>query len=136
MENLIIIEDNNSRGFNTVEELVKVCINKGYYLVSEEERYDQLEKLAYANAGIYNIPILDWKKNKDESIVNKNVFILCDEITHILSLAKIGKIVILEKTDCDIFTKYIDKSNIQDNYIIVNKFADEILDKYLSENSI
>ena len=69
-----------------------------------------------------------------ENRIRENIFVLYDEITHILSLAKIGKLVILEKTESNIFTKYIDKTNIQDNYVIVNKFVDEILSKYLSEN--
>lgn len=134
MKNLIIIEDENKQCFDNIEEIVKVCINDMYYSMSEEEKFNELEKMAFANVGLYKIPVINFKEIIDERKVSENVFVLYDEITHILSLAKIGKIVILEKTECNIFTKYIDKSNILDNYVIVNKFVDEILSKYLSEN--
>lgn len=134
MENLIIIEGESKLGFDSIEELVKVCINNMYYSMSKEEKFNELEKMAVANAGLYKIPVINFKEILDESKVSENVFVLYDEITHILSLAKIGKLVILEKTESNIFTKYIDKTNIQDNYVIVNKFVDEILSKYLSEN--
>lgn len=32
------------------------------------------------------------------------------------------------------FGRYIDKKNFSDNYIIINKFADDILNKYISNN--
>ena len=133
MENLIIIEGENKQGFASIEDIVKVCINKEYYSMNEEEKCLELEKMAFANAGVYNIPVINFKENLDENRISANVFVFYDEITHILSLAKIGKIVILEKTECNMFTKYIDKSNIEDNYVIINKFVDEILSKYLSE---
>lgn len=133
MENLIVIEDGIKQGFDTIEDLVKVCINNNYYSMNEEKRYTELEKMATANAGLYSITILKWKESKEAEKIKGEVFVCYDEITHILSLAKIGKIVILEKTKCNMFTKYIDKTNIEDNYVIVNKFADEILSKYLND---
>ena len=134
MENLIIIEGESKQAFDSIEELVKVCINDIYYSMSEQEKFNELEKMAAANAGLYKTPVINFKDSLDENRISENIFVLYDEITHILSLAKIGKIVILEKTECNIFTKYIDKSKINDNYVIVNKFVDEILSKYLSEN--
>ena len=49
-------------------------------------------------------------------------------------MLKFNKIILLEKTNANIFGKYINKENITDNYIIVNKFANEIIQKYLENN--
>ena len=38
---------------------------------------------------------------------------------------------ILEKTDANIFGKYINREGIEDNYIIINKFANEIMKNYI-----
>ena len=48
-------------------------------------------------------------------------------------MLKFNKIILLEKADANIFGKYINKQNIKDNYIIINKFANGILKKYLEE---
>ena len=65
---------------------------------------------------------------------SKNAFIIYDEITYILSLLKFNKIILLEKTNANILGKYINKENIEENYLILNKFADEIMQKYLENN--
>ena len=65
---------------------------------------------------------------------DKNAFIIYDEITYILSLLKFNKIILLEKTNANILGKYINKENIEENYLILNKFADEIMQKYLENN--
>ena len=57
-------------------------------------------------------------------------FIIKDEITYILSLLTTGNILLLERIDSNIFTKDIDKLNYNDNYIIVNTFANELPKKY------
>ena len=49
-------------------------------------------------------------------------------------MAKFNKIILLERTEANIFGRYINKENIKDNYIIINKFANEIMKKYLKNN--
>ena len=51
-----------------------------------------------------------------------------------MSLLKFNKIILLEKTNANILGKYINKENIEENYLILNKFADEIMQKYLENN--
>lgn len=132
MENLIVIEGKEKYKYNDIESLIKGFINERYYNMSETEQKNELEKKAIANTIQDNIKIYNMEskvKNYD-----KEAFILYDEITYILSMLKFNKIILLEKTNANIFGKYINKENITDNYIIVNKFANEIIQKYLENN--
>ena len=63
--------------------------------------------------------------------IAKNI-VIQDEITYILSLLKIDKFMILENIESNFLTKHLDKSNFEGNYIIVNKFAEELLGKYVT----
>lgn len=132
MENLIVIEGKEKYKYNDIESLIKGFINEKYYNMSETEQKNELEKKAIANTIQDNIKIY----NMGSKVQNydKEAFIVYDEITYILSMLKFNKIILLEKTNANIFGKYINKENITDNYIIVNKFANEIIQKYLENN--
>ena len=73
MENLIIIEGESKQGFDSIEELVKVCINDIYYSMSEQEKFNELEKMAAANAGLYKIPVINFKDSLDENRIRENI---------------------------------------------------------------
>ena len=132
MENLIVIEGKEKYKYNDIKSLIKGFINERYYNMSETEQKNELEKKAIANTIQDNIKIY----NMGSKVQNydKETFIVYDEITYILSMLKFNKIILLEKTNANIFGKYINKENITDNYIIVNKFANEIIQKYLENN--
>ncbi len=132
MENLIVIEGKEKYKYNGIESLIKGFINERYYNMSETEQKNELEKKAIANTIQDNIKIYN-KESKAQNY-DKEAFIVYDEITYILSMLKFNKIILLEKTNANIFGKYINKENITDNYIIVNKFANEIIQKYLENN--
>ena len=132
MENLIIIEGKEKYKYNDIESLIKGFINERYYNMSETEQKNELEKKAIANTIQDNIKIYNMESKAQN--YDKEAFILYDEITYILSMLKFNKIILLEKTNANIFGKYINKENITDNYIIVNKFANEIIQKYLENN--
>ena len=76
------------------------------------------------------------KINKEEfrreKIDVKNKFIIFDEKTYILSLLLTQSLMLLESTTSNIFTEKLDKTAITDNYIIVNTFAEQLLDKYIN----
>lgn len=114
LKNLILIENNEKYQFDTLEELVETIIDKEYYKMSDEQKQEKLELKAFANSF-----------GKEGIINNKN------EITYILSLLVINKFMILENINSNVFTKDIDKSNFGGNYIIVNKFAKELLEKII-----
>ena len=132
MENLIVIEGKEKYKYNDIESLIKGFINERYYNMSETEQKNELEKKAIANTIQDNIKIYNMGSKLQN--YDKEAFIVYDEITYILSMLKFNKIILLEKTNANIFGKYINKENITDNYIIVNKFANEIIQKYLENN--
>ena len=131
MEKLIVIEEKHKYKYDNLENLVEDFISKNYYNISTEEKGIILEKKAAANSIRENIKTIKIERYPDD--FEENSFIVSDEISYILSMLKFNKIILLERTDANIFGKYIDKEWIKDNYIIVNKFADEILKKYLEE---
>ena len=132
MENLIVIEGKEKYKYNDIKSLIKGFINERYYNMSETEQKNEIEKKAIANTIQDNIKIYNMESKAQN--YDKEAFILYDEITYILSMLKFNKIILLEKTHANIFGKYINKENITDNYIIVNKFANEIIQKYLENN--
>ena len=131
MKNLIVIEGKEKYQFDNFEELIQKFISADYFSNSEDEKYNLLEIKSFANTMMDNINIIRLKRFPED--FNEESFIVYDEVSYILSMLKFNKFILLEKTDSNIFGKYIEKSNIEENYIIVNKFASEILKKYLKK---
>ncbi len=129
MKNLIVIEGKEKYQYDDLQSLVKSFISQNYYEMSDEEKEKELEKKTIANTMLERIKTLKYEKEITE--IDEDAFILYDEVTFILSLAKFDKIILLERTDANIFSQYIDKQSFEDNYIIINKFVDEIIKKYL-----
>ena len=132
MENLIVIEGKEKYQYRDIESLVEKFINENYFYMDEADRKVELEKRAIMNNPQHKIKIC--KLDNKTTNFDKNAFIIYDEITYILSLLKFNKIILLEKTNANILGKYINKENIEENYLILNKFADEIMQKYLENN--
>lgn len=129
MKNLIVIEGKEKYQYEDLKSLIENFINKNYFNMLEEEKKKELEKKAIANTTQRNIQIVELEKKSTD--FDKNAFLLYDEITYILSMLKFNIVILLEKTDANIFGRYINKKNINDNYIIINKFASGIMEKYL-----
>ncbi len=119
LKNLIVMEEQKYE-CDTKEELVKLLLGSDYYDKTEQEKRKTMELKAEINRSVA-IMNGEWDEQKD--------FILKDETTYILSLLRLNKILLLEKKDCNIFTKNIDKSQIKENYIIVNNWADKLLEQ-------
>ena len=130
MKNLIVVEGENKYEYDNYEELKKAILGSEYEKMSEEEKNKELQKRAIMNVWDQNVKITDLKSGV--SAYSEKDFIIYDEFSFILSLLKFDRIVVLERTDADIFCKYMDKSWVTDNYIIVNKFANEIMKEYLN----
>lgn len=129
MKKLILIEGDDKYQFDSLEEMVRSIIDDKYYEMSRLEKKKLLDMKAFASSLPYKVNIVDRLK-KDEPIEGN--FIIYDEITYIFSLLLLNKVTLLESTDSNIFTEYLDKSNISDNYIIVNRFAKELLSSYMA----
>ena len=138
LNNLIAIEKKNDYQCNTINELVKKLIDEKYYELTLEQRKNkkrpeisgrQMKMLAMANTLNKKMEIVD---NCSCDNINGK-FIIKDEFTYILSLLICGNIVLLEKKESNVFIKYTNVPESKDNYIIVNKFAKDILKSYLKE---
>ncbi|HCC03413.1 MAG TPA: hypothetical protein DEP51_00940 [Clostridiales bacterium] len=131
LKKLIIIEGDVDYQCDSITDIIKRIIDENYYNYSNEEKKDKLNMLAIANCLGDKIEILDNINNVKE--LGKTI-IIKDEITYFLSLLMINKMVLLERIDANLFMKKIDKSNFTDNYIIVNKYAKQLLLDYLNES--
>lgn len=129
LNNLIAIEKKNDYQCNTINELVKKLIDEKYYELTLEQRKNKMKMLAMANTLNKKMEIVD---NCSCGNINGK-FIIKDEFTYILSLLICGNIVLLEKKESNVFIKYTNVPESKDNYIIVNKFAKDILKSYLKE---
>ena len=129
LNNLIAIEKKNDYQCNTINELVKKLIDAKYYELTLEQRKNKMKMLAMANTLNKKMEIVD---NCSCDNINGK-FIIKDEFTYILSLLICGNIVLLEKKESNVFIKYTNVPESKDNYIIVNKFAKDILKSYLKE---
>ena len=130
LKKLIIIENGESFQYDSLEELVKDLISENYYNMSKNEKKDIITKKAWANFVHYNSRELN--QNGDLSNID-DIFVLDDEITYILSLLTTNNIILLEEKNSNILTKYLDKSHFEDNYIVVNTYAKELLEKYMKK---
>lgn len=129
LNNLIAIEKKNDYQCNTINELVKKLIDEKYYELTLEQRKNKMKMLAMANTLNKKMEIVD---NCSCDNINGK-FIIKDEFTYILSLLICGNIVLLEKKESNVFIKYTNVPESKDNYIIVNKFAKDIVKSYLKE---
>ena len=129
LSKIIIIENDNKVQCDSEEEVIKLLIDKRYYELSEKEKLEKREMKAIANCINNSFEIVENVNSKDL----ENKFVIKDETTYVLSLLIINKIILLERIDSNIYTSSIDKSNMKDNYIIVNKFAKELLTNYLEK---
>lgn len=142
MKDLILIIGEEKYFFDTIEEVIQMLLgkkNKDYFHLTEKEKLNRRYLKAYINCRPKRIRIAHTQYGiirEDNTIINREIniekdFIIDDDITYVLSLLKENIIYILEEMKSNILAKYIDKTNLNNNYIIINNFAIEILKKYL-----
>ncbi len=128
MKNLIVIENDTQKEFDTKEELVKELITENYYNLTKKEQQKIMNDKAMLNCAMAKVNNLKFKDMMLEKIKEK--IIIQDETTYILSLLRLENIAILEEKSANIFLKNIDKSKFENNYIVVNNCVEEILKNY------
>ena len=119
LKKLIAIENGESYQYDTLEDLVKDLIDENFYNMQQNEKVEIMQKKAVANS---------FKSLEDIGIIDK----IEDELTYILYLLTTNNVVLLEHREAEIFTKDIDKTELEDNYIIINSFAEELLNKRIN----
>ena len=113
IKNLIVIENGKYFQFEDEQDLVKNLICQDYYNLPQEKKIEKLKIKAIANS-------FNTKKGIPYNITNEKDFILS-------LLVDNDKFILLEKKGSNIFTKNLDKIQFTKNYIIVNKFAKQLL---------
>jgi len=129
LKDLILIENDRHNQFSSIEELISFILGDNYYNITDKEKRELMELNARAYCLNTNIKIATLNELNNNNV--NNMFIIQDEISYILSLLIINRYTLLEKTTSNIFTSELNKDNIEDNYIIVNRFANELLDKHI-----
>lgn len=124
LKKIIVIDDNNEIQLDTEKEVIELLIDEKFYDLTEEEKKKKIELKALANC-------LGEGANIEEIVKEK--YVLIDEKTYIFSLLKNNKIILLERVDSEIFTSEIDKTKIKENYILVNTFAEKLLERYVKK---
>ena len=132
LKRLIIIEGERKFQYDTEQEIVRDLIDSKYYEMSPQEKLERLRMKAVANSLNKPMEILEPQNIKPETDL-KNKFVLLNARTFILSLLRTERIMLLERIDSNIYTKYLDKKKFKKNYIIVNSFVDDILDAYVHD---
>ena len=121
LKKLIAIENGESYQYDTLKDLVKDLIDENFYNMQQNEKVEIMQKKAVANS-------FKLFEGKSLGIIDK----IEDELTYILYLLTTNNVVLLEHKESKIFTKDIDKTELEDNYIIVNSFAKELLNKRIN----
>lgn len=132
MKEIIIVEGNNKYVFSNEKEVVEQFLGKDFYKLSEKEQYQRLKLRTLMNATFRGMPARDIKQGDTIKNVEDMQYIIWDEETFLLSLAKNNDIVMYEKENVNILAKGIDKEaleRISKEYIRINDCANEILKK-------
>lgn len=132
LKKLIIIEGENQLQCDSEQDVIRALISNDYYQLSAKEQYEKMRLMATANLiGKSNVQIVD-KENIKEGESLENKFVLFDEKTYVLSLLIHSNVNILENIDSNVYIGDLDKSKFTKNYVLVNKFAKELLEKYVN----
>lgn len=130
LKKLIAIQGENDYQCDTLDEIVNKLVCNNYYELELNDKKNMLKQMAVANTLNKNLEIVD----EDSGSNLEGKIVIKDEITYILSLLIANIIVLLERRDANIFVKNVYIPKDDNNYVIVNKFAKELLKDYLKNN--
>ena len=136
MEDIIIVEGKEKYCFSEIKEAVEQFLDKDFYSLTEEEKYNKIRRKTMMNAILKKTAVKDLIKGDLVKDVKEKQYIILNEETFLLSLAKNNDIVIYEKENANKFAKDIDKKNLErvaDEYIRINDCTDELLKNILKK---
>ena len=110
LKKIIIIENDIECQCDTIEEVVKKLIDKDFYEMTQEQKNKKMKLKALANCINNKMEVVQELSENNKYNIEER-FIIIDEITYILSLAKTNNVILLERKDSNIFTKNLDKKN-------------------------
>ena len=136
MEDIIIVEGKEKYCFSEIKEAVEQFLDKDFYSLTEEEKYNKIRRKTMMNAILRKTAVKDLIKGDLVKDVKEKQYIILNEETFLLSLAKNNDIVIYEKENANKFAKDIDKKNLErvaNEYIRINDCTDELLKNILKK---
>lgn len=135
LKKLLLIEGGKRFQFDEEKELIEYLLGKNYYKLTKKEQMKLMSINAFFKVTGTKMKVDTLSKPKEElkNMNFENTFVVYDEKTYILSLLIADRAMLLESTASNIYTDGLDKSEIKENYIIVNKFAQELLIEYIKE---
>ena len=136
MEDIIIVEGKDKYCFSEIKEVVEKFLDKDFYSLTEEEKYNKIRRKTMMNAILKKTAVKDLTKGDLVKDIKEKQYIILNEETFLLSLAKNNDIVIYEKENANKFAKDIDKKNLErvaDEYIRINDCTDELLKNILKK---
>lgn len=137
-KNLIMILNDEKYQYDGKEELMQSLLGDEehhYSDMTEEEKEKRRHLKAYINLKGQESYITNYKKEslkKGEFPVNEKFLVDNDEM-YIMSLLRMNVMVLLEKKEANIFAGKINKENTDDNFLVLNGYADEITEDYKRE---
>lgn len=134
MDNIVVVEWGKKYVYQSKKEMIEQFLGKDYFQLNEKEQYERLKLRTLRNAVFASRPAKDLRIGDKIQDIKQDQYIILDEDTFFLSLAKNKDIVIYEKEDADIFAEGVDKANLEriaKNYIRVNDCVDEILERHI-----
>lgn len=140
MDNIVIVENNEKYCFNTLEEAVKQFLGEDFYNLNDEDKYKVLRLKTVRNSVFNNnVSVIDLRKGEEISNIKNKQYIVYDEETFFLSLAKNNDIVLYENKNANIFVKNLNKEEketlekLDDDYIIINFCVDKLLENKMKK---
>lgn len=135
MKDLILIVDQEKYQFDTKEDLMQNLLGdkeNNYNEMTEKEKKERRYLKAYINLQGQKEYIIDFKEEvkKNPNIPINERFLIDNDDMYVMSLLRMNQVVLLENTKSDIFSKEINKEGIDDNYLILNSYANEITNNY------
>ena len=136
MDPLVVIIQGQQFKLKNLNNLVASIFGKSYFDLSQEERLKVRYEKAHAISQFHKyLPIVNTEQGTygdNFDIVKKdydfeNAFIIDDDYSYILSLCKINSFMLLEVRNSNIFTGLIDKSEINDDLVVIIHLAIVIL---------
>lgn len=117
---LILMQNGKQLMFDSKKDIVKYLLDDDYYSLSSDDKKKRIELKTLANS-------IGNKK------LHSNNLFAQDETIYIYWLLMHSNVVLLERKDSNILTKDLDKRNISDDYVIVNNFASQLLERYIKK---
>lgn len=130
MENIVIVESNKKYVFSNKKEVIDQFLGQDYDELNKEKQYEKLKLKIFMNATFRKLPVVDIRQGEVIEDIKEEQYILWDEETFLLSLAKNNDIVMYEKENVNMFAKNINKENLErisNEYIRINDCANELL---------